>query len=74
MNSSSVQFYYQSLSADIQKEDVRTILYTILYQTEDQVVKKALFSGLVEEVLTKRPYSKALISSFLDDPSYNDGK
>jgi hypothetical protein len=57
LTSSSVHFYYQSFTHENQRELIHAIVNTVFYQTSDATIRKTQFHSLVEEQLTKRPYS-----------------
>ncbi|CDW87252.1 UNKNOWN [Stylonychia lemnae] len=74
LTSPSVHFYYQTFTHENQRELIHAILKAVLYQTENAELKKTQFHSLVEEQLTKRPYSQMLTLLFMEDPQLNDGK
>lgn len=71
LSSPAVQFYYTSLSADEQRITVQRVVKSI-GEIEDAKVKKALYTQIVETILTQRPYAQDLVLVLAELKSVRD--
>ena len=72
MNSPTAQFYFLTFSIDQQRNLISGILSDILFSIEDNKTRDTVFKQVVDECLTKKPYSKILVLTILEDPSLNE--
>lgn len=66
LQSETAQFYFQSLSFDEQKLLVERIVKNI-NDIEDQYQRKQFIQNVINECLTRRPYSKHLFVSLIEN-------
>lgn len=72
MNSPTAQFYFLTFSIDQQRNLISGILSDILFSIEDTKTRDTVFKQVVDECLAKKPYSKILVLTILEDPSLNE--
>jgi hypothetical protein len=65
LQSPAAQFVFQTQTFDEQKFMVERILKQIS-DIEDSKVKRAFITGIIEEVLTKKPYNKHLVLNLIE--------